>query len=174
MNLLSKKALKDCKFACWELANAEEKNDIQIIKLRWFTCLALLRSIGHIIDKADKENNKKYKHIFEDYHRKKKNDDIFKNFIEKERNLILKEYIDYIKEEKKEVVESFTLVDEEGNCIVDENGNRLVSEPCNLVTKYFNKSDGFAKGKLLHQIVEMGIEWWENYIKELEEKVKNE
>jgi hypothetical protein len=170
MNFTATNVLKDCKEACWELLLAEEKNDSQVIKLRWFTCLALLRSVGHVIDKVDRINYNQYQKIFNEHYKEKKEDSIFKDFIDNERNLILKQYIDYIQNEENIVLEKPNLVDENGNCIVDEEGNRILLSPAEVVTKYFIKSDGFASGKLLHEIVELGIIWWEDYINNLKIK----
>lgn len=166
------KVISDCKFASSELEEAEEINDTQKIKLRWFTCLALLRSVGQVLDKKDKKHFLGFERVFKEHFECKKKETIFKDFIHQERNLILKEYVDYIKEEKTESVVQVCLKTANGHSLVTANGSKIGTGQSVLVKKYFAKKEGFGEGLYLHDIVNKGIKWWELYILELEQKCR--
>ena len=174
INFKASEVLTDCRVACRELEDAEANQNERLIRIRWFTCLVLLRSVGHIIDKVDKKNYIKYKSEFDSFYKRKKQEIIFKDFIDKERNMILKEYKDYIINEESEKVESFhVIINDDGDRLDIGGGNTLIYKDDDLVTRYFKKGGGFDEYNLLHEIVSDAIKWWENYINELKIKINN-
>jgi len=174
MEFLASKVLTDCRIACNELEKAETIENDSLIRLRWFTCLALLRAVGHVIDKVDKKNNLQYVNIFDEVFQKNKSDKIFKNFINKERNLILKEYQNTIIKVPSERLESnYLQLNDEGDCLDVGDGNNLKISEDRLIKRYFKKGEGFEKYQLLHEIVSEGIKWWSEYIDQIIRKIKN-
>lgn len=172
MNFKAKQVLLDCKLALLELQEAENNNDIQKIRIRWYTCLALLRSVGHVLENVDKVKYNIYSKLFEEQHNSKKTDKIFSDFIRNERNLILKEYEYYIQKETNTINEQDCIIFDDGSYLLLENGDRLGTEQTRLVIKYFIKSNGFDESKFLSEIVSKAINWWEIYFYELENKIK--
>ena len=61
-------------------------------RLDWVACVALLRAIGHVLHKEDGKHDDVSKAVIKNFWEKSgfKNEDIFKNFIERDRNNILK------------------------------------------------------------------------------------
>lgn len=85
--------LKDC---CTILIMLEEEADFDKWRVTWVGALATIRAVGHVLVKVDGANNPKIKEIsntlFKECKDKNSSHYIFREFIEKERNLILKEY----------------------------------------------------------------------------------
>src|SRR2546426_8009511 len=63
---------------------------------RWVALVALLRAVGHVLDKVDGQRSRDIRRVVDDEYRKLKDlkpePHIFWGFIEDERNLVLKEY----------------------------------------------------------------------------------
>ena len=123
--MIAKTVLNDCKIALEELKKAIESKQKDIVRIRWFTCLALLRSVGHVLNQADNKNlNKIQKAKAKDLYNKLQSDSIFKEFIKEERDLILKEYKSLVKMVHEE--ENFSLLKENGDKLLTENGFSLL------------------------------------------------
>ncbi len=160
MMIKAKKVLDDCRLALVELESAISSGSKELARIRWFTCLVLLRAVGHVLYKVDlvslnSEKKAKSDAIFVQM----KNEPIFDDFIDKERNLILKEYTSLIDAVEKE--KTFNLVTESGDRLVSEDGDILIGssfEEC------IEKIDGFSKGNSPYQIISNAIEWWEGIL----------
>ena len=64
-------------------------------RLYWVLAVVLLRAVGHVLDKVDGNNDSKVKREANALHKSWRSGDenaIFRDFIERERNSILKEY----------------------------------------------------------------------------------
>ncbi len=88
----AQEVLKDCKFA---LSILESEIEPQRWRLHWVGAVALVRAVGHVLHKVDGKNKEFGPHIEDAYRRWKENrgeNSIFWEFIELERNNILKEY----------------------------------------------------------------------------------
>lgn len=86
-------ALEDCE-AALELLELEE--DEQTFRILWTAAVALLRTTGHVLEKVDGKRDDSLGEISRNYYRRWRKDEgedaIFFNFIEHERNSLLKEY----------------------------------------------------------------------------------
>jgi hypothetical protein len=93
MNLTAKTVLSDCKNAH---ALLEEESDKTRFRLFWVAGVALLRAVGHVLQKVDAEQSPALKaeigRAYAEWKRNKEANAIFWEFIEDERNNILKEY----------------------------------------------------------------------------------
>lgn len=171
MKLIAETVIEDCRLATIQLDKAEKEENSHII-INWLTCLTLLRAVGHVLNKVDTPNFPTYKSIFESTYLDHKNDPIFTDFINKERNQILKEYTAYLENEVSIHNESVRIITEDGDLITTENEHNIIAEQTESIKRYFIKSDGFGKGLLLHQVVSKAISWWETYIAEIKIKIK--
>lgn len=83
--------LADCEDELRELAGAHEAG---AHRRRWFGCLALLRAVGHVLDKVDGTNDAQLAPIIAVHYENLKatRPAIFWDFIEDERNLVIKTY----------------------------------------------------------------------------------
>lgn len=94
--LAARRALRDAYRAKHELSAALSSNDLAIIRLRWITATTILRSVGYALRNIDASRSSDLKCAIDTaWNRWKANAFqhlIFHEFIEKERNNILKEY----------------------------------------------------------------------------------
>ena len=85
--------LRDCNQA-FEMLELEESFDR--FRVVWVAAIALVRAVGHVLHKIDGEKDQRLKRIIEDAHNSWKFDRdahaIFWEFIEFERNTVLKQY----------------------------------------------------------------------------------
>jgi hypothetical protein len=93
MKLKARTVLNDCKNAHTLL---ESELDETRFRLIWVAGVALLRAVGHVLQKVDAEHSPalkaEIKQLYEGWKRNKEVNAIFWQFIEDERNNILKEY----------------------------------------------------------------------------------
>lgn len=65
-------------------------------RLQWVAAIVLIRAVGHVLSKVDGKETPMVKELSSELHRRWKSDSegdaIFRDFIEQERNSILKEY----------------------------------------------------------------------------------
>jgi hypothetical protein len=92
MPLHAHAVLADCEAAFIELKAATQET----LRRRWFTTIALLRAVGHVLHKVDGEGSPELgaavKKHFDDLKARKPEPRIFWGFIEKERNDVMKLY----------------------------------------------------------------------------------
>lgn len=95
-------------------------------RVLWLGCLALLRAVGHVLEKVDsghgqaaKARIKKAWDEWKDVHEKEHG--IFRDFIEKERNRLLKEG------SFRTEPEPIYLFTEDGDRIVTEDGDAIIA-----------------------------------------------
>jgi len=88
----AREVLDDCRLA---LSLLEEETDVQRWRIHWAAAVALIRAVGHVLEKVDGEDPL-IKHAAGAAYRQWKSTDpkheIFREFIERERNNLLKEY----------------------------------------------------------------------------------
>jgi hypothetical protein len=168
MTMKARAVLSDCKLALEELRVAIADRSKDYVRIRWFTCLALLRAVGHILHKVDGASlSSKQRNKSDELFRKWKNEPIFKNFIEEERNLILKEYKCLIDITQKK--EEFYLVTESGDRIVTEQGDAIVGAS---LKETIDKISGYSKNCPPDQIIDDAINWWEKSLIDYENELK--
>lgn len=152
MTTTARKVLADCK-AAHELLETE--NNAVRFRLLWVSGVALLRSVGHTLQKVDSKRDPWTKEAIEEAWKRWKTDReahaIFWMFIRDERNNILKEYKFGFLSGPIDVLvapgnESFTL-DEELFCPI---------------------SDGRFAGGDCRDVLAEGITWWERELSAIE------
>lgn len=169
MSLQARKALSDCRLACEMLSDSIASGATEHTNVHWFTCLALLRAVGHILHKVDQKNfNKAQTQVANELFASWKKEPIFRDFIEEERNLILKQYSTSIKEINK--TEEHTIITNDGLTVVSNDGSSVV---INEIVKSIEKINGFSKGGTPPQIIEEAIQWWEEALDDFDSKAKN-
>lgn len=92
MTTRARAVLEDCRLA---LSILEEEQDLRRWRITWVSAVALIRAVGHVLQKVDGKDETIKKSANQLYKKWKKNaqeNSIFHEFIEKERNNILKEY----------------------------------------------------------------------------------
>lgn len=94
--LAARRALRDAYRSRHELSAALSSNDLATIRLRWIAAITILRSVGHVLRNIDASRSPDLKCAIDTAWKRWKAQAfqhlIFHEFIEKERNDILKEY----------------------------------------------------------------------------------
>jgi len=91
MTNAAREVLEDCRIA---LTLLEEEKDYRRWRVHWAAAVALVRAVGHVLDKVDGKDPVR-KRISAEFFQRWKIDpehEIFPKFIEHERNNLLKEY----------------------------------------------------------------------------------
>jgi ferritin-like protein len=84
--------LEDCRYT---LRLLEEEADHQKWRITWVAAIALIRAVGHVLDKVDgrdKQTKDVAGKLYKNWHKEPEKHEIFHEFIEKERNNVVKEY----------------------------------------------------------------------------------
>lgn len=93
MALKARSVLADCRNA---LDLLQDETRPEVFRLYWVACVALARATGHVLHKVDCEQDPKIKQVvaaaYDAWKADKQGNAIFWDFIEQERNQILKEY----------------------------------------------------------------------------------
>ena len=161
MSQNARRVLTDCKLAARELESAEADPDLA--RIRWVTCLALLRAVGHVLRKIDAEALGRVP-LAEELFEKWQQEEMFQKFIEQERNEILKEYLHRIEVvEKGEKV--FLDIGGGHKLLLEEGGGALLVQD---TWREIAKASGYKSksGASPVEIVNMAIHWWEEKLAE--------
>lgn len=148
--LHARKVLADCKRA-HEILELETREDI--FRLLWVSGIALARAVGHVLDKVDAEQDEHLARIirskYASWKEHRSANRIFWDFIEDERNRVLKEYsVGFLSGPIK-------LAADDEVYELDEN-------------LFCPLSDGAFAGEDCRDILKSAIDWWEVQLAEIE------
>lgn len=148
MILQAEKVLQDCREALGDFTDGLQGGRW---RRHWILCVTLVRCVGHVLDKVDgKPNTTLGSIVEEDYDKLKKSDPeprIFWEFIEGERNNILKAY-------RISAGQGVTI---------------HVGE--NKTTYHYVINEGFFKGWDQRDLLKEAISFWEQHIAEIKRKL---
>ena len=151
MELTSRLVLSDLSTAL-EMLEVEE--DMQKFRVMWIASVSLCRSVGQVLDKVDAKRSPTLgaliKRQWQEIKSKKSENVIFHEFIEKERNLILKEYEVGFISGKFLVTDNMSFIEE-----LDEG-------------LYSPIEEGFYAGEDCRDVLREAISWWDEKLSELE------
>jgi len=161
----AREVFKDCEYAKVCLQRAIDENRFEDAKLFWFAALAMLRAIGHVLRNVDaKQHGDNFRDALEYRFKLWKQDPIFMNFIERERNNILKEYESSLSEQA--TTDEFYLLTESGDRLVTESGDALVGTT--TITTLV-KGNGVYSGTSPADALTRALAWWDIQLSEFEE-----
>jgi hypothetical protein len=148
--LYARRVLADCRRA-HELLEIETQEDR--FRLLWVAGIALARAVGHVLDKVDGEQDNSLARIirakYASWKQHRSANSIFWNFIEDERNRVLKEY-------------SVGFLSGPMNIVAD---NKIYTLDENL---FCPLSDGAFAGEDCRDVLKSAIEWWERQLDDIE------
>lgn len=148
--LHARKVLDDCKKA-HELL--EDETDDTKFRILWVAGIALARAVGHVLDKVDSKQNETAKRVissaYENWKKDREGNKIFWEFIDDERNRVLKEYEMGFLSGPIHVAASGQLF------TLDEN-------------LFCPISDGAFAGEDCRDILKEAIDWWKNQLQGIE------
>ncbi len=160
----ARQVFQDCIYARDSLETAVADGRIQDAKIMWFAALAMLRSIGHVLRKVDaKALGEPFQRLLEQRFQAWKGDPMFCNFIERERNSILKEYDSSLEEET--VREECLLGLSDGSVLAVSSGEALaVTTEVATLTKRRGENAGTSPAEALT----LALDWWDRELEILE------
>jgi hypothetical protein len=153
----ARRVLLDCRVA-YELLELE--SDDARFRVLWVGAVALLRSVGHVLQKVDARQGQAYEEAINRAWQRWKTDRegnaIFWNFIEQERNNVLKQYDIGLLEEPIDLVEQPGKVHHR----LGDNLFRPIAE-------------GRFAGEDGRDLVEQAISWWESQLCVIESQTES-
>jgi hypothetical protein len=147
----------DCVIARNGFAEAVESGNYQQAKIWWFACITLLRAIGHVLHKVDSANftSEKCELLKSSFTNWKSNEPIFRDFIEQERNNVLKEYSMTTEIVSEKQISSLVLSD--GSSLELSNGESL---EVSVTIENFVKCKGHRQGETPISTLDEALDWW--------------
>jgi len=152
------KPLKDCQRAFQKLELIEDANEWRIY---WVACVSLLRSIGHVLNSVDvkisPDHTQVIKAHWETLHEDKQKHRIFWEFIQQERNNVLKNY----KFGPEWFENAFVVQTVDGEQVVfDEDGQPFTQDM--LMMDWDREDDGDCPFHSLdgRDLIDEALEWW--------------
>lgn len=143
------------------------ENEIGVTEWRvnWVLCVVLLRTVGHVLDKVDGRDDPRVKEVSKGHYRawlSAPEHEIFRNFIENERNNIVKEYSSSVTEGPIPLVaylQSNDGFDQVRQFLIEEN----IYRP--LHSGHYEGEDG-------RTLLDEAIEWWRTQLQRVDEEVE--
>ena len=160
MTVAARRVLTDCETA---LEMLEDEQDEQRWRVLWIGALALLRAVGHVLRNVDGQIPRARAAIDAAYESwtAKPEHLVFQEFIEKERNNVLKDYQLNVLD-SAEVHVAVVVGDSDAGYVTDE-------MPFVLDENLFRPVEvGFGVGEDARDVYREAIEWWEAQLSRLE------
>ena len=173
MTKAARLVLQDCRRALQELQSAEpaDGGDEPLgseWRCRWVTVLALLRAVGHVLDKVDTTSNPRLyeasSRAYEQLKASRPEPAIFWGFIEEERNVVLKEYAFRVGARIWSVGGVVSLT---GYELSTGRSVQAVVGPYGGAQLNFFSMGPFA-GRSQTHVAEEAVEWWQEYLDRLD------
>ncbi len=138
----------------------EEETDLQRWRIHWAAAIALIRAVGHVLDKVDGSNpdvRSEANAAFKRWKSEAPEHEIFREFIERERNNLLKEYQFNVHPlDEVHVAVRATVQPPEGGEPIEIQGVYPIGD--NI---YRPLLDGYREGDDARDVLADAIEWWD-------------
>ena len=155
----ARKVLADCRLA---LDKLEHETDGDLWRIYWVASLVLVRAVGHVLHKVDGKQDERLGEVLRERFAEWKDPGfkehiIFREFIERDRNMLLKEY--------------------EHNVYEDSSIPILVTTPEGAYSDALDEnlykpiSTGPFEGEDARDILTDAIQWWEKELDCIEDKI---
>lgn len=163
MKLLCREVLADCAFAKIQFAAAVAEKDFRKARVYWLLNLTLLRAVGHVLSRESEAIGGSFKAKVERHFRQWRGDAIFAEFIKKERDGILKEYVHTIERTLRS--EEVSIVTDSGFALVTDTGQELIGV---VRIEDIVKTDGYGVNTPPSELLDAAIDWWKQKLDELD------
>ena len=164
MTYAAREVLDDCRLA---LAMLEEETDLSKWRVHWAAAVALLRAVGHVLDKVDGEDpltKRLAGAAFKRWKGPAPEHEIFREFIEPERNTVLKEYrFRHHPLDEVDMAAIFTLQNVETGETMQSGDVFRIGD--NIYRPF---QEGWREGDDARDVLSEAIDWWEAELSALE------
>jgi hypothetical protein len=154
MTLAARQVLEDCVVAVDSLVDDIQGDEW---RRRWVLAIVLLRAVGHVLDKVDGEISPSYRSAIDSWwfklNESKPEPNIFWQFIDKERNSVIKQY-------RNPVCTGVTVRVPTVYFDMKTGEHWTVPDPSLPVLYNYSISSGPFEGKDHRDILREAIEWW--------------
>jgi hypothetical protein len=163
----ARNVLNDCRVARTLL---EEETDLQRWRIHWAAAVALIRAVGHVLDKVDGANSSlriAARARYVQWQSPNEEHKIFREFIEKERNNLLKEYLINV-----HPLEDVAIL-VEGTALPVDGGEPIrLSQVFKLNENIYRPLlDGPWAGDDARDVLSEAISWWEDELDVIDREV---
>lgn len=161
----AREVLGDCHVA---LELLDDETDLIRWRIHWVAAVVLVRAVGHVLDKIDGAADARVQTAADNAYRRWKGDtpehEIFREFIERERNNILKEYAFAIHpSDEVQVVVETTLQ------AVDGGQQMTVAHVLPLGENLYRPVlDGYGEAEDGRDVLREAIKWWDTELSKIE------
>lgn len=163
MTIAARRILYDLQYA---LHNHEKDLQSEAFRVSWFSIVALLRSIGHVLDKVDSKQSMEMKSAISTMWKKtqstKPNPAIFWEFIDSERNRFLKEY-------SHSIDRTVDLYHMDGHYLATEDVGHTQGWSALDTPVSSQISNGVFSGRNELDVAWEAWHWWSSYLDEIDE-----
>lgn len=153
----ARRVLRDAELA---LDCLEQEQDSDRFRVLWVAAISLSRMVGHVLAKVESERSDLMRGIIERHWSEWRSNPtqhrVFHDFIEDERNRVLKEY-------------EFGFLDGEIPVVTQSAGKAEAFLLENLL--YCPITDGTFVGEDCRDMLRQGIEWWKSRLQEIEDEI---
>lgn len=167
MTQKAREVLEDCRLA---LQMLEDETDMQRWRILWAAAAALIRAVGHVLDKVDGRNPsiKRVGGIFFKRWKQEPCHEIFRDFIEGERNSILKEYQSGV-----HPLEDVSVVVQMHLDPVNGGDPKVIAQTLDLDDNVYRPMlDGPWQGDDCRDVLREAIDWWSEQLDAIDVEVK--
>lgn len=167
MELVAREVLDDCETA---LEILEQEKDVGRWRVHWVGAVALVRAVGHVLKKVDAQDQKVAQyvdHAYRDWQSNREQHSVFWEFIDQERNNILKEYQFNVHPlEAVDVAVTATLLN-------TETGEEyLAPQVMSLGDNIYRPIlDGYSEGDDARDVYREALNWWNEELSKIEEGI---
>ncbi len=159
--------MDDCRLA---MSLLEEEKDFQRWRIHWAAAVALIRAVGHVLDKVDGADalvKQAAGALFKQWNGAAPEHEIFREFIDRERNNLLKEYrSDVHPLDQVSVAVQYTAVPIEGG--EPSTLGQIVEIGENI---YRPLLDGPWEGNDARDVLDAAIKWWQEQLDAIDAEV---
>lgn len=165
----AREVLDDCRVG---LSLLEDEADVRTWRVHWAACIALIRAVGHVLDKVDGEDpivKQAASAAFKQWKGTDPRHEIFREFIERERNNLLKEYRSNVHPQSK-VALSFEISAEPASGGAPVRYAQIAAIDENI---YRPLLDGPWEGSDARDVFGEAMKWWDAQLAAIEHEVAN-
>ena len=164
MRLLCREVIGDCSLAKVQFDAAIAERDFRKARVSWILNLTLLRAVGHVLKNEAASIGGSFNVEVQRRFQQWSGEAIFAEFIKKERDQILKEYVHTIDRTLR--IKEISIVTESGFTIVTDTGQALTGE---VGVEAIVKTDGYGSDMPPSELLQEAIDWWHLKLDELTE-----
>ncbi len=164
----SRMVLDDVQAAFDELRQV--KTDRALFRRRWVTVITLLRTVGYVLGNVDRDRDPAHKEVIDDLWSQGK-PPIFNDFIDRVRNLTVKEYRSRVFD-IRHLSDNRMSIEAPGASAMAATSNDFGDFYEYLCDDLVFRDESFAQ-RPINDLIQEAIDWWDTYLSYIETAIAN-